>query len=67
LWTNFAKTGNPTPPNAQFDEIADFQWISVSQGVAGARYLNFDLELIMEESEEYVDQMDFWESVTRDL
>jgi len=68
LWTNFAKTGNPTPlDGSQFDEIGDFEWISVSEGVPGARYLNFDSTLNMDEPGEYVERMNFWASVTRDL
>jgi len=67
LWTNFAKTGNPTPPNGDTDEVGSFQWLPVSEATAGSRYLNFDSTLYMDESDQYVEDMQFFDDATQDF
>jgi len=63
MWTNFAKTGNPTP---HAEEDGSFQWLTVSEALAqGSRYMLFDDTLTMDESEEYRATMAFWDAVVR--
>jgi len=67
LWTNFARTGNPTPSNRDDEEIGDFQWLPVSEASLGSRYLNFGVNLVMDESDEYAEAMSFWQEATQNL
>jgi len=68
LWTNFVKYGNPTPTGEdRDDEIGDLQWLPVSEASQGSRYLNIGTSLFMDESDEYVDTMAFWDDATQVL
>ncbi|XP_053613793.1 carboxylic ester hydrolase [Plodia interpunctella] len=40
LWTNFAKTGNPTPP-VDYESIVDFKWLPVND-TTSIDYLNIN-------------------------
>ncbi|KPI92286.1 Venom carboxylesterase-6 [Papilio xuthus] len=40
MWTNFAKTGNPTPP-MNYESILDFKWLPVN-GTEHMNYLNIN-------------------------
>ena len=55
-WTNFAKTGDPTPPSA---EVA---WEPVTEGQH--EYLEIDNEgLSMGASQYYMERVKFWEEI----
>jgi len=64
LWTNFVKTGNPTPPGGNTDEIGDLEWTTLSEATPGSRYLNIGLDLFMDESDSWQNNMPFWDEVT---
>ncbi|KAL0819630.1 hypothetical protein ABMA28_007707 [Loxostege sticticalis] len=40
MWTNFAKTGNPTPP-VDYESVVDFKWMPVND-TTHVNYLNID-------------------------
>jgi len=67
LWTNFAKFGDPTPPGDRDDDIGDIEWLPVSEATAGSRYLNFGTSLFMDESDDYIERMAFWDEATQVL
>ncbi|PSN48049.1 hypothetical protein C0J52_09112 [Blattella germanica] len=56
LWTNFAKTGNPTPDN---DEL-EVKWNPISK--TNASYLNIDRDLSIQ-SEVNEKRLAFWEEI----
>jgi len=55
MWVNFARGGDPTPP----DTTLDISWDPVTS--EDHRYLVIDTEMKMEESETYKSRMDIWE------
>lgn len=61
LWTNFAKTGNPTP---KFDPLLGVIWSPVTKD--GLRYLNIDKELTMQ-NDLAKDRVAFWEELQSSL
>ncbi|KAG7297938.1 hypothetical protein JYU34_018693 [Plutella xylostella] len=58
MWTNFAKTGNPTPP-VDYESIVDFKWLPVND-TSTVRYLNIDANVTMEEDPDGA-RVQFWD------
>ncbi|KAK7873002.1 hypothetical protein R5R35_000302 [Gryllus longicercus] len=57
MWTNFAKTGNPT---SKLDEDVNIQWIPYTSD--NRVYLNIDKELKMEK-DLFKERLNFWENI----
>jgi len=51
----------------QTEEIGDVIWKPISEATPGSRYLQIGSSLSMEESEDYVSRMAFWDTVTADF
>ncbi|XP_063539334.1 venom carboxylesterase-6 [Cydia strobilella] len=58
LWTNFAKTGNPTPP-VDYESVVDFTWLPVNE-TAHINYLDINSNFTVLEDPE-AKRVRFWD------
>ncbi|KAM3956544.1 carboxylic ester hydrolase [Aphomia sociella] len=58
LWTNFAKTGNPTPP-VDYESVVDFKWLPVND-TSHVDYLNINSKFTLEKDPESK-RVRFWD------
>ncbi|XP_026760793.1 carboxylic ester hydrolase-like [Galleria mellonella] len=58
LWTNFAKTGNPTPP-VDYESVVDFKWLPVND-TTHIDYLNINSKFTLEKDPESI-RVRFWD------
>ncbi|KPJ18206.1 Venom carboxylesterase-6 [Papilio machaon] len=58
MWTNFAKTGNPTPP-VDYESILDFKWLPVNE-TEHMNYLNINGNFTLQTAPE-AKRVKFWD------
>ncbi|XP_045537697.1 venom carboxylesterase-6 [Papilio machaon] len=58
MWTNFAKTGNPTPP-VDYESILDFKWLPVNE-TEHMNYLNINGNFTLQTDPE-AKRVKFWD------
>ncbi|XP_030024687.2 venom carboxylesterase-6 [Manduca sexta] len=58
MWTNFAKTGNPTPP-VDYESVVDFKWLPINGSTSHIDYLDITGNFTMEANPEEK-RISFW-------
>uniref|UniRef100_A0A1B6CXI0 Carboxylesterase type B domain-containing protein n=1 Tax=Clastoptera arizonana TaxID=38151 RepID=A0A1B6CXI0_9HEMI len=61
MWTNFAKTGNPTPDGTTDDDLKNIIWTPATNGAY--RYLQISSQLKMSENNFEEDAVVFWNKI----